>query len=58
MELKEARKKILRMSQVDLALVLGVSERTYIRYEKDGAPAPILKLVGMLCAQAAKKKGA
>ncbi|WNO05999.1 helix-turn-helix transcriptional regulator [Rhodoferax mekongensis] len=51
MTLKELRKQILKLTQAEFAEQLGVSVRTYIRYEHDGAPEPILKLAGHIAAE-------
>lgn len=38
--LRSLRKRILGKTQIDFAADLGVSVRTYIRYEQTGAPQP------------------
>jgi len=45
MNLREAREKHLRMTQRQLAKTIGVSERTLIRYEQNGAPEPVMQLI-------------
>lgn len=54
MTLKQLRTEVLRIRQVDFAQMLGVSERTYIRYEQKGAPLPILKLAQHIATQSGK----
>lgn len=48
MTLKEARKKVLKLTQEQMAQQIGVSVRTWARYENNGCPAPVLKLVSMM----------
>lgn len=48
MTLKEARKKVLKMTQEEIASKIGVSVRTWIRYENKRCPSPILQLVQMM----------
>jgi len=45
MNLREARVKHLKMTQRELAKSIGVSERTFIRYEQNGAPEPVMQLI-------------
>lgn len=47
-DLKLARIVDLRLTQEKMAGLLGVSLRTYCRFEKSGAPRPVQKLVRML----------
>lgn len=50
MTLKEIRHK-MGYTQREFASVIGVSERTYIRYENKGAPLTAIKLVTELFRQ-------
>ena len=46
--LRYLRKRILGKTQAQFAADLGVSVRTYIRYEQTGAPQPVLKLANRM----------
>lgn len=48
MTLKELRTEVLRLRQIDFAEMLGVSLRTYIRYEQKGAPMPVIMLANRI----------
>lgn len=52
MTLKDLRKKTLKLTQEQFARELGVSVRTYIRYEHGAAPAPVLMLAGHIAEKA------
>lgn len=52
MTLKELRTEVLRLRQVDFAKMLGVSLRTYIRYEQKGAPMPVIMLANRIAQDA------
>lgn len=54
--LRRLRKQILGKTQIDFAADLGVSVRTYIRYEQTGAPQPILKLAARMMQDKLKEK--
>jgi DNA-binding XRE family transcriptional regulator len=54
--LKHIRKDVLGISQVEFAALLGVSRRTYIRYEHTGAPLPVLKLANRMMHDKPKRK--
>lgn len=54
--LRSLRKQILGKTQIDFAADLGVSVRTYIRYEQTGAPQPILKLATRIMLDKLKEK--
>ncbi len=43
--LKEVRKGMLGWTQEQLACELGLTRRTIVRYETDGAPVRVLKAV-------------
>ena len=43
--LKEVRKGVLGWTQEQLACELGLTRRTIVRYESDGAPVRVLKAV-------------
>jgi DNA-binding XRE family transcriptional regulator len=43
--LKEVRKGMLGWTQEQLACELGLTRRTIVRYEADGAPVRVLKAV-------------
>lgn len=47
MTLKETRIKMGK-TQAEMARMIGVSERTWIRYETTSAPRPIRMLVSLL----------
>lgn len=44
MTLKEVRKKFLGLTQDQMAVEMGVSRRTYVRYETGSAPAYAIRL--------------
>lgn len=48
MTLEQARKKYLRLTQKEMADKIGVSLKTYWRYEKHGAPEPVMRLIEMM----------
>lgn len=54
MTLKEARKKILNLTQEQMAEKLGLSVRTVVRFEVDGAPDWYVLLLEMMVNQHAK----
>lgn len=54
--LKEVRKGMLGWTQEQLACELGLTRRTIVRYETDGAPVRVLKAVSSIL-RANKKTG-
>lgn len=54
MTLKEARKKVLKLTQKQMADKLGLSERSIIRFELEGAPDWYALLLEMMVSQHAK----
>lgn len=57
MTLKEARKKVLKLTQEEMAQKIGVSVRTWIRYENKGCPQPVLMLVQSMISHHATPSG-
>ena len=51
LDLHMARCVDLRITQADMAKLLGVSLRTYARYERNAPPLSIQKLVKLLVSQ-------
>ena len=51
MTLHEMRTKVFKTSQEKMGIKLGVSRRTYIRYEQGNAPMRALILAGHLLEQ-------
>jgi DNA-binding XRE family transcriptional regulator len=56
MTLHEMRTKIFKVTQDQMANKLGVSRRTYIRYEQGSAPQSALILAGHLLEQYHKEQ--
>jgi len=54
--LRDLRRQILEKTQKAFAQDLGVSIRTYIRYEQHGAPRPILLLASRIAQEHMKGK--
>lgn len=54
--LKEVRKGMLGWTQEQLACELGLTRRTIVRYETDGAPVRVLKAVSHILKHSKKAR--